>query len=87
MQRVPRRWLHFAAPALLTAMAGAMAVFFGLVRLPMDLHGDRVMAWLRRAAAFYRQERRASYFGRNGHDCRKRKREPDGENLCLDDIP
>ncbi len=48
------------------AVAMLVAAVFGLVRFPMDLHGDRVVTWLQRAVAFYRRERKASYFGRTG---------------------
>ena len=47
-------------PEIVVAMV--VAAVFGLVRLPMDLYGDRMVTWLQRAVAFHRRERRASYF-------------------------
>ena len=44
------------------AVAMTLAGIFGLIRFPMDLHGDRSVTWLQRAVAFYRRERKASYF-------------------------
>jgi len=44
------------------AAAMTLAAIFGLVRFPMDLYGDRLVTWLKRAVAFYRRERKASYF-------------------------
>ena len=53
-------------PEIAVAM-GAAAVF-GLVRFPMDLYGDRMVTWLQRAVAFYRRERKASYFAGTVND-------------------
>ena len=54
------------SPAIAVAMG--VAAVFGLVRFPMDLYGDRMVTWLQRAVAFYRRERKASYFAGTVND-------------------
>ena len=50
-----------------------VAAVFGLVRFPMDLYGDRSVTWLQRAVAFYRRERKASYFAGSVEDRPRRR--------------
>jgi hypothetical protein len=54
------------APILLKipeiALSLAAGVFFGLVRYPLDMHGDRMTAWLVRLLAFLRRDRVGSLF-------------------------
>jgi len=50
------------------AVAMGVAAFFGLVRYPMDLYGDRPVAWLRRAATFFSRGRKGSYFAEAVND-------------------
>lgn len=44
------------------AVALALGAFFGLVRYPMDIAGDRTSTWVMRYVEYRRRTRRYSYF-------------------------